>query len=74
MQLRETYPSREYYREFWGSKPHFPAEDWNPWVEAFLDYELWKRSSEPLAKNVGSGQHAPILGRIRVKKTQSVRD
>lgn len=40
MQLRETYPSREFYQGFWRAKPHFPAEDWNPWVEAFLDYEL----------------------------------
>ena len=40
MQLRDTYPSRESYRDFWRAKPHFPAADWNPWVEAFLDYEL----------------------------------
>ena len=40
MQLRQTYPSREYYREFWRSQPHFPPQDWGPWIEAFLDYEL----------------------------------
>jgi pimeloyl-ACP methyl ester carboxylesterase len=39
-QLRETYPSREAYRDFWKGQPHFPREDWGPWVEAFLDYEL----------------------------------
>lgn len=39
-QLRQTYPSREAYRQFWRTQPHFPAEDWGPWVEAFLDYEL----------------------------------
>jgi len=39
-QLRHTYPSREAYRQFWRTQPHFPAEDWNPWVEAFLDYEV----------------------------------
>ncbi len=39
-QLRQTYPSREAYRQFWKTQPHFPAEDWNPWIEAFLDYEL----------------------------------
>lgn len=39
-QLQQTYPSREAYRQFWRGQPHFPAEDWNPWVEAFLDYEL----------------------------------
>jgi pimeloyl-ACP methyl ester carboxylesterase len=40
MQLRQTYPSREACRAFWRSQPHFPAEDWGPWIEAFLDYEL----------------------------------
>jgi len=39
-QLRQTYPSREVYRQFWRTQPHFPAEDWSPWVEAFLDYEI----------------------------------
>lgn len=39
-QLRKTYPSREFYRNFWRHQPHFPAADWNAWVEAFLDYEL----------------------------------
>ncbi len=38
-QLRRSYPSREFYREFWHTQPHF-ADEWNPWVEAFLDYEL----------------------------------
>jgi hypothetical protein len=39
-QLRETYPSREAYREFWRSRPHFPASDWGPWTESFLNYEI----------------------------------
>ena len=39
-QLRQTYPSREAYREFWRTQPHFPPEEWNRWVEAFLDYEV----------------------------------
>jgi lipase len=39
-QLRQTYPSREEYRKFWRSQPHFPPEEWNHWVEAFLDYEV----------------------------------
>ena len=39
-QLQDTYPSREVYREFWRSRPNFPAADWNPWTEAFLDYEV----------------------------------
>ncbi len=39
-QLSQTYPSRQAYREFWRAQPHFPASEWNPWVEAFLDYEV----------------------------------
>jgi pimeloyl-ACP methyl ester carboxylesterase len=39
-QLRQTYPSREVYRQFWRSQPHFPPEEWSTWVEAFLDYEI----------------------------------
>lgn len=40
MQLRQTYASRENYRQFWRSQPHFPPNDWNSWIEAFLDYEV----------------------------------
>jgi len=39
-QLRQTYSSREAYRRFWRTQPHFPPEEWNPWIEAFLDYEV----------------------------------
>jgi lipase len=39
-QLRQTYPSREAYRQFWRAQPHFPPDVWNPWIEAFLDYEI----------------------------------
>lgn len=39
-QLRQTYPSRDAYRQFWRTQPHFPANEWNRWVEAFLDYEV----------------------------------
>ena len=39
-QLRETYPSRQAYLDFWRRQPQFPPEDWSPWIEAFLDYEL----------------------------------
>ncbi|HXP48154.1 MAG TPA: alpha/beta hydrolase [Terriglobales bacterium] len=39
-QLRQTYASRQVYRDFWRSQPQFPPEDWSPWIEAFLDYEL----------------------------------
>jgi lipase len=40
MQLTATFPSRQAYREYWRAKPHFPPADWNPWAEAFLDYEV----------------------------------
>lgn len=39
-QLRETYPSREVYRQFWRTRPNFPPADWGPWTEAFLNYEV----------------------------------
>jgi len=39
-QLRETYTSREAYREFWRGRPHFPPEHWSSWTEAFLNYEV----------------------------------
>jgi len=39
-QLRQTYPSREAYRQFWRTQPHFPPGEWNRWVEALLDYEV----------------------------------
>lgn len=39
-QLVHTYPSREAYREFWRSRPNFPPDEWNQWVERFLDYEV----------------------------------
>lgn len=39
-QLQDIYPSREVYREFWRARPNFPAADWNPWTEAFLNYEV----------------------------------
>ncbi len=53
-QLRQTYPSRQAYREFWRTQPHFPAEEWNPWVEAFLDYEVGGDSPvQPKASEAG---------------------
>jgi lipase len=39
-QLRQTYRSREAYRQFWRGQPHFPPDAWGPWIEAFLDYEI----------------------------------
>jgi len=39
-QLTTQYPSRAAYREFWKAKPNFPPDEWNSWIEAFLDYEV----------------------------------
>lgn len=53
-QLRETYPSREAYVELWRKKPHFAAADWNPWVQAFLEYEVaGECPAKPKASEVG---------------------
>jgi pimeloyl-ACP methyl ester carboxylesterase len=53
-QLRQTYPSRQAYREFWRTQPHFPPAEWNPWVEAFLDYEVGGDSTvKPKASEAG---------------------
>jgi pimeloyl-ACP methyl ester carboxylesterase len=53
-QLRQTYPSRQAYREFWRTQPHFPSEEWNSWVEAFLDYEVGGDSPvQPKASEAG---------------------
>ena len=39
-QLTQTYDSRSAFLEFWRSQPNFPADEWNPWTEAFLNYEV----------------------------------
>ena len=39
-QLSRTYESRSAFLDFWRGQPNFPAGDWNPWIEAFLDYEV----------------------------------
>jgi pimeloyl-ACP methyl ester carboxylesterase len=38
--LRATYLSRAAYIDFWRGLPAFPAADWGPWVEAYLEYDL----------------------------------
>jgi hypothetical protein len=39
-QLTRTYDSRKAFLDFWRDQPNFPPEEWNPWIEAFLDYEV----------------------------------
>jgi len=38
--LSQTFPTREAYREFWRALPTFREDEWGPWVEAYLDYDL----------------------------------
>jgi len=39
-QLSKTYESKQAYIDFWRAQPNFPADEWNAWSEAFLDYEV----------------------------------
>jgi len=39
-QLSKTYESKQAYIDFWRAQPNFPAEEWGPWAEAFLEYEV----------------------------------
>ena len=59
--LRQTYPSREAYRAFWRTQPHFPAADWGPWIEAFLDYELGGEPPQLRPKAVEEGVKADLM-------------
>lgn len=53
-QLRQTYPSRAAYRQFWRAQPHFPPAEWSRWLEAFLDYEVGGDSPvQPKASETG---------------------
>jgi lipase len=75
-QLRRTYPSRKDYRAFWRSQPHFPPGDWNPWVEAFLDYEVGGES--PVQPKASEAAVRADLGEVLqreaiVERLQSIR-
>ena len=39
-QLTRTYESKKAFIDFWRSQPNFPPQEWNSWIEAFLDYEV----------------------------------
>jgi lipase len=60
-QLRQSYPSQEAYRQFWRGQPHFPPEDWNPWVETFLDYEIGGEPPELRPKASEDGVRADLM-------------
>jgi lipase len=65
MQLRQAYSSREAYREFWRSQPHFPPEDWGPWIEAFLDYEVGGEAPCLRPKASEAAVRADLIAAIR---------
>ena len=75
-QLRQTYPSRQAYREFWRMQPHFPPAEWNPWVEALLDYEVGGDSPvQPKASEaaVRADLGEAFLREAIVERLQSIR-
>jgi len=80
-QLRRHYQSRDLYREFWRGQPHFPPQDWGPWVEACLDYELGgeppvlqPKASEAAvqADLLEGGQEAVITARLRAVRVPTM--
>jgi pimeloyl-ACP methyl ester carboxylesterase len=75
-QLQRTYPSRQAYREFWRNQPHFPREEWNRWVEDFLDYEVGGDSAvHPKASEAAvRADLAEVLKRdVIVERLRSIR-
>ena len=77
MQLHQTYPSRQAYRQHWRSQPHFPAADWGPWIEAFLDYEVGGEPPELRPKASESAVRADLLEALQrdpiVARLQAIR-
>lgn len=59
--LRQTYPSRDAYRAFWSTQPHFPAADWGPWIEAFLNYEVGGEPPQLRPKAAEEGVKADLM-------------
>ena len=56
-QLTKTYDSKQAYVDFWRTQPNFPVEEWNPWAEAFLEYEV---SGETTVKPKASAEGVSI--------------
>lgn len=48
--LRATYPSYDAYLDYWRSQPTFRADEWSPWIEAWLHYDIGGRPPELRAK------------------------
>jgi pimeloyl-ACP methyl ester carboxylesterase len=38
--LRETFADRAAYRAYWATLGVFTADEWSPWVDAYLDHDL----------------------------------
>jgi lipase len=76
-QLRQTYPSKEAYRKFWRGQPHFPPEDWGPWIEAFLDYELGGEPPELRPKALEDGVRTDLMEGLQreqlISRLQAIR-
>jgi lipase len=51
--LRQTYPSRQTYREFWRTRPDFPPEEWNPGWKLFSTMKSAASPVQPKASEVG---------------------
>jgi hypothetical protein len=72
-QLTRTYDSRRAFIDFWRGQPNFPADEWNTWTEAFLDYEVGgsvtvkpKASSAAVKTDVAEAfKKDEIIGRLR---------
>jgi lipase len=77
MQLNRTYPSREAYRQFWRSQPHFPPGDWSSWIETFLDYEVGGEPPELRPKALEGAVRADLLEGLQrgpiVARLQAIR-
>ena len=70
-QLHQTYPSRQAYRDFWRSQPQFPPQDWSPWIEAFLDYELGGEPPRHRPKALDQGVRVDLAEGL---KTDEIRE
>lgn len=72
-QLNRTYDSRRAFIDFWRGQPNFPADEWNAWTEAFLDYEVAgdstvkpKASAQAVSTDVAEAfKKDEIIGRLR---------
>lgn len=48
--LRAVYPSEAAYLAYWRAQPTFRPDEWGPWIEAWLRYDVGGRPPELRAK------------------------